>query len=283
MADHAQPTGEVRFRFGENWQRFRVAITEPRIAEAEASLCSALRETHLKGKRFLDIGSGSGLFSLAARRLGAVVHSFDYDRDAVACAKALRETHFAGDTNWTVEHGSALDPDYLRSLGRFDIVYSWGVLHHTGAMWKALDYARLPVAPGGKLFIAIYNDQGAKSRAWLRIKHLYNALPVGLRFLVLGPSAVALWGPIMIRDTALFGAPLRMWRSRDRGMSATRDLVDWVGGYPFEVARPEDIFFFYHERGFSLSWLRTAAGRLGCNQFVFEHRSTTGLPQVQPL
>src|SRR5205807_1220787 len=112
----------------------------------------------LAGKTFLDIGSGSGLFSLAARRLGAKVHSFDFDSNSFGCTQELRNRYFAGDPDWRVEQGSALDGDYMASLGLFDIVYSWGVLHHTGKMWRALANAALPVADGGKLFIAIYND-----------------------------------------------------------------------------------------------------------------------------
>ena len=93
----------------------------------------------LTGKTFLDIGSGSGLFSLAARRLGAKVHSFDFDSNSYGCTMELRKRYFDGDGNWKVEQGSALDRNYIESLGKFDIVYSWGVLHHTGAMWTALE------------------------------------------------------------------------------------------------------------------------------------------------
>jgi 2-polyprenyl-6-hydroxyphenyl methylase/3-demethylubiquinone-9 3-methyltransferase len=54
-----------------------------------------------------------------------------------------------------------------------------------------------------------------------------------------------------------------------RGMSPWRDVVDWVGGLPFEVAKPEEIFEMFQQRGFSLDRLRTCAGGLGCNEFVF--------------
>jgi 2-polyprenyl-6-hydroxyphenyl methylase/3-demethylubiquinone-9 3-methyltransferase len=52
-------------------------------------------------------------------------------------------------------------------------------------------------------------------------------------------------------------------------MSVWYDLVDWVGGYPFEVAKPEEVFDFYRKRGFELSRLKTSGGGLGCNEFVF--------------
>src|SRR5438876_9016826 len=137
-----------RFEFGKNWSRFLILLDEPRIVRAEQSLKQMLEIENLEGRSFLDIGSGSGLFSLAARRLGARVHSFDYDPHSVACTKELRRRYFNNDPDWRIEEGSALDADYIKSVGPFDVVYSWGVLHHTGAMWTALDNAQLPVAAG---------------------------------------------------------------------------------------------------------------------------------------
>ena len=153
-----------RFEFGKNWSQFLTVLDDKRIARAEQSLQEMLEVDDLFGKRFLDIGSGSGLFSLAARRLGASVHSFDYDPQAVACTTELKRRYFPGDGMWTIEEASVLDREYLASLGKFDIVYSWGVLHHTGAMWDALENVCLNVAPGGRLFISIYNDQGRTSK-----------------------------------------------------------------------------------------------------------------------
>ena len=109
---------------------------------------AALGTSDLAGRTFLDIGCGSGLFSLAALQLGAKVHSFDYDPDAVATTRQLRD-RYAPDSDWRVEQGSVLDSSLISRLGQFDIVYSWGVLHHTGALWEALDAACRLVAPGG--------------------------------------------------------------------------------------------------------------------------------------
>ena len=259
-----------RFAFGANWTRYLELLNDARIQNAEKSLKQMLKVTTLQGRKFLDIGSGSGLFSLAARRLGAYVHSFDYDPKSVACALELRTRFFPGDSNWTIEQGSVLDEKYVRSLGKFDVVYSWGVLHHTGAMWRALEYAAIPVSPCGQLFVAIYDDEGRPSQYWKAIKRLYNQLPSGLKFVVLGPAFLRLWGPTTIRDF-LCGRPNRTWRDYylNRGMSPWRDVVDWVGGYPFEVAKPEEVFEFYRERGFKLMTLKTVGGR-GCNEFVFE-------------
>src|SRR5579871_3052389 len=181
-SEHQAEVGRgKRFEFGANWSRFLTVLNDERIAQAETSLRGALGVQSLAGKTFVDVGSGSGLFSLAARRLGASVHSFDYDPESVACTRELRSRYFPNDESWTVEEGSVLDVPYLRRLGRFDVVYSWGVLHHTGAMWEALGNVVQLVAPGGQLFIAIYNDQGGASRRWRTLKRIYNQLPRALR------------------------------------------------------------------------------------------------------
>jgi SAM-dependent methyltransferase len=273
MSKHATEvaTGQ-RFEFGKNWAWFLETLNYEKIEEAVTSLRDMLGTDSLAGKSFLDIGSGSGLFSLAARRLGARVHSFDYDPNSVGCTEELKRRYYPDDDQWTIGPGSALDAGYIASLGKFDIVYSWGVLHHTGDMWTALAHAAAAVDDAGKLFIAIYNDQGTASRRWAKVKKRYNELPKGLRFLVVWPSFLALNWRSMVKDL-FHGKPFRSIRDygkNQRGMSFWQDLIDWVGGYPFEVATPERIFDFYRDRGFHLTRLRTCGGTLGCNEFVFQ-------------
>ena len=265
-----------RFEFGDNWRRFLSVLNEERIVEAERSLRSMLGVEDLHGCSFLDIGCGSGLFSLAAVRLGAErVHSLDFDAASVGCALELRR-RYGADAAWTIEQGSVLDDDYVAGLGRFDVVYSWGVLHHTGDMPRALANAARPVGEGGRLFISIYNDQGARSRVWRAIKRRYNAVPPRLQrsyaAAVMAPRELLSLGYATARLRP--GDYVRSWTQyrRTRGMSRWHDIVDWVGGYPFEVARPEEIFAFYRDRGFELERLRTCGGGLGCNEFVFARR-----------
>ena len=274
-ASHAEEVSAgKRFEFGRNWARFLDLLNEERILSAEYSLRQFLKLDSFEGLRFLDAGSGSGLFSLAARRLGASVHSFDYDPHSVACTRELRRRFFPDDPDWRVEEASVLDRCYLSGLGQFDIVYSWGVLHHTGAMWEALENVAPLVADGGQIFLAIYNDQGTASKRWLMVKKRYNQLPGSLRPVLAGAVAIQLWWRRWVKDLIRL-QPFETWRavSKERGMSAWRDVVDWVGGYPFEVAVPERIFDFYSARGFTLVGLQTCAGTLGCNQFVFRKGS----------
>lgn len=273
MSTHSEEivSGE-RFKFGENWRHFLETLDEERIRQAELSLAEMLGLDRLDDLKFLDIGCGSGLFSLAARRLGATVHSLDYDPASVACAETLRSRYFPDGSGWSIESGSVLDADYLASLGKFDIVYSWGVLHHTGSMWQALENAILPVKRGGRLYVSIYNDQGFISDIWLKVKQAYNkgGLARALILTVYIPYFVAI---AVAAGVVRTGNPFSRFidYKRERGMSVYHDWIDWLGGLPFEVASAEAIFRFYRGRTFVLENLKTT-NRLGVNEFVFIKR-----------
>lgn len=293
---HSEPQPDVleppdAFAFGKNWTRFLKAVDDERIAAAADSLTRMLGEDELAGKRFLDAGCGSGLFSLAAWRLGAQVASFDVDPQSVACAEEMRRRFAPPDVEWRIQTGSLLDPDFLEGLGDFDVVYSWGVVHHTGSMWVAIDNLRQRVVPGGVLWLAVYNDQGLKSRVWTGVKRLYNRLPSGVQplYVVLvggtwsawrlaarlaTTAAAMVWRLVSLRNP--FAPAGRMYRDvfqRQRGMHWWYDLVDWIGGWPFEVAKPEEVFRSLRDHGFDLVELKTCCGGLGCNEFLFRRRS----------
>ncbi|MDH3379430.1 MAG: class I SAM-dependent methyltransferase [Gammaproteobacteria bacterium] len=260
----ASYSSSVRFGFGQNWQAYSKTLSEQRIQSAERSLVDLLSTAELAGKRCLDIGSGSGLFSLAARRMGAAVVSIDHDADSVSCTEALQQRYFPNDRRWAVRQGSVLDQGLLDTLGVFDIVYTWGVLHHTGDMRAAMENVCGCVASKGTLVVSLYNDQGWLSKYWKRVKYFYNRLPWSR------PILVGIYAPYFVGLRYLvrrLGGRTQL----ERGMSLWFDMIDWLGGYPFEVARPEAVIDFYHGRGFRLKKLKTCGGRSGCNEFVFEN------------
>ena len=275
MTPPTAATDSVRFAFGANWSRFIECVDDRRIKVAEESLVELTGSGEaIRGRTFLDAGSGSGLFSLAAARLSAArVLSFDYDANSVAATAEIKRRFGPRNAAWTVERGDILDRDYVAALGKWDVVYSWGVLHHTGRMWDAIANACGLVAAGGLLFISIYNDQGRKTRLWRRIKRLYNASALG-RTAVL--ATFVPWWTMRgaAGDLLRWRNPLRRYRDyrSTRGMSILHDWIDWLGGYPFEAACPEAVFRYVTERGFSLRNLATAGGSWGCNQFVFDRR-----------
>lgn len=260
-----------RFAFGKNWQRFAGAIAEDEIETAETSLRTMLGVDRLTGRTFVDVGSGSGLFSLAAVRLGASrVYSFDYDVDSVACTSMLKERYAPKATSWQIEQGNVLDDAYVGRLGVFDVVYAWGVLHHTGDLWGAIDHATRLVRPGGSLFMAVYNDQGVRSRLWRTVKRAYCQLPVVRPFIASG-SAVYFGTGGVVADMLAGTNPFARYRRRTgrRGMRFWPDLLDWVGGFPFEVAKPSAISDYCKVRGFALRRVVTTRG-VGNNEFIFD-------------
>lgn len=267
-------TDKVTFSFGRNWQRFiEQSLDANRERIAMNSIADLLELPNLEGRSFLDVGCGSGLFSLGALRLGARrIISFDVDPFSVRCCEELKRR--AGEpANWKVLHGSILDGAFLSGIEKSSVVYAWGSLHHTGDMWKAIRNAAGLVESGGLFYLAIYNKVAGRkgSEFWLRIKKLYNrSSPAGKRML----EAAHFFRNGLLRKLASFENPITLFTeySNDRGMSYWTDVRDWLGGYPYEFATVDEIFRFgTRELGMDLVNLR-ATNTLGTNEFVFRRR-----------
>ena len=254
---------ETRFEFGRNWEDYsRRVLDEERLAEATRSLEALLGSGALAGKRFLDIGSGTGLFSIAAARLGAAaVTGLDVDPRCVAVARANAERFCAEGARPRFEHVSILDDDAVGELGMVDVVYAWGSLHHTGAMRHAIDNAARCVAPGGRLALAIYNRH-ITSGVWRAIKWLYNHMPRFVQWLMVWGFAAVLYAAKLIVTRR---NPLR----KRRGMAFMVDVVDWIGGYPYEVASRDEMEAIVSAKGFTPERFIAAPVPTGCNEFVF--------------
>jgi SAM-dependent methyltransferase len=268
---------EEHFAFGENWKSFTHVLNMQRVEQAEIDLRRLFPGGELKRARFLDIGCGSGLSSLAAIRLGAAkVDAIDVDPNSVEAAKGTL-TRFAAGGSWTARVQSVFDlpagmkPDY-------DIVYSWGVLHHTGDMWRAIRAAASMVKPGGLLAIALYRKT-AWCGFWRWEKKLYSGSP---RFLqaVIRRSFMLL---MMVRTLRQGRNPLTEIRNyhKSRGMSWSHDVHDWLGGYPYESTSAEEARAFLRQLGFNVvrefvtppSNGRTGTG---CDEFIALRPGGTG-------
>lgn len=258
---------DKHYEFGKNWVKFLETVDDRTIAESIRSMQDLFQVESFSDKRFLDIGSGSGLHSLAAHRLGAQeVVSLDYDPDSVAATLALREREGAP-SSWRASQGDILDPALIAALPKFEIVYSWGVLHHTGSMWQAIRNAASLCGDEGLFMIGIYHKKPPFS-TWMRtIKRLYTYSGPVVRFPIK-------WGYYLL--TVLYRAlrgknPLEFLADykKKRGMDYWRDLEDWLGGYPFEFATPDEVTAFVGDLGFDLVRSSTGTSIGTINEFLF--------------
>lgn len=255
------------FDFGQNWKEFSEHALDPaRYAQAQAHFAELMRDISLQGASFLDIGFGQGLSLLCAARAGARIHGLDINPKCreVFLANARQLEHSVPEAKITV--GSVLDVGPLAAVRAwapdgFDVVHSWGVLHHTGAMWRAIGNAASMVRPGGRLVLAIYNRHWT-SPAWTLVKRVYVASPNPIRQLLS-------WLFVPVIYVAKLAATGRNPLKMDRGMDFYYNVVDWIGGYPYEYAARQEIEQFVRGLGFTAQRFMPATVPIGCNEFVF--------------
>jgi SAM-dependent methyltransferase len=263
-------TDEKRFEFGRNWRKFVEGHYSQEVVDISKShILTFLKRPDLNGLQVIDIGCGSGLHSMAMFQAGAAsIHSFDYDPDSVAATQFLHEK--AGSpAAWTFQQGSVLDDALMASLPTYDLVYSWGVLHHTGDVWKAIDLAASRVAAGGLFYIALYSADVQKDpppEFWLDVKQRYVSAGWWQRRRM---DWWYVWRFMMGRNPALF--PLVFWRmythSRIRGMNLFTDIRDWLGGWPMQFVWDAEAVTFVEDRGFRLKAIATGEAN---TEFLFE-------------
>jgi 2-polyprenyl-6-hydroxyphenyl methylase/3-demethylubiquinone-9 3-methyltransferase len=261
---------ESHFAFGENWADFAGRLDEGAIAEAEKGLLKLIDRDDLQGRSFLDIGCGSGVHSLAALRLGAArVVAVDIDPVSAATAKAVLG-RFAPGGNWTVEEISVFDLD-PKAFGQFDIVYSWGVLHHTGKLDRAMLQAASMVDHGGLLVLALYRPT-TLDPFWVREKRWYMRASPSTQRRARAAYLYALRLGLLVTGRS-YGDYVRSYRSR-RGMSLEHDVHDWLGGYPYEPIGGQEVELRMQDLGFKAIKTNARPANLGllgsgCDEFVY--------------
>ena len=251
----------TQFNFGKNWSAYSSDVLDESIfKEARQSLIELIGEDQINGSSFFDIGSGSGIFALAARQLGAKkVVGIDISQESVDAA--LMNVKKFGISDVAFYRQSIFD-EIVGHLGKFDVVYSWGVLHHTGDMYKAIQRSMELVGDNGLLVLAIYNKHWS-SPLWKMIKFSYNKMPKILQKVYV----YIFLGIIFVAKFLVTGKnPLR----KKRGMSFYYDVVDWMGGYPYEYATKKEIVGFLEKHNFAVVRAIEAQVPTGCNEFVFK-------------
>ena len=250
------------FDFGLNWEAYSgEKLDESRVAVAGQSLQLLLQSDSLRGLSFLDVGCGSGLFSIAALRLGATrVVGIDINPRCIAVSDRNRD-RLAPGAAMSFVRMSVLDSQDMQTLGQFDVVYAWGSLHHTGAMLDAIRIVARQVATNGTLVLAIYNKHWT-SPVWKLIKRFYNGVPHVIQHIFVPFFAAIIY-------VAKFLVTRRNPLSKERGMDFWYDVIDWIGGYPYEYATPQEVERFMGAQGYMLKNFIAAQVPTGCNEFVF--------------
>ncbi len=252
---------KISFSFGENWKNLNQKIQEEDIDRAIEDIEYWIGKEKIKGKNVIDIGSGSGIHSLSLFRLGVKsLLSFDYDKNSVE-ATTYHWLRSGEPSNWKVEHGSILDKEYIAKLGQFDIVYSWGVLHHTGNMWQAINNALSLVNSKGLFFITIYNDRNYDRSIKDKTKY-NNQNKLGKRLMELNWIL-----KIMLMRSLKFKNPFAWNEKKERGMNVYNDIVDWLGGLPYEIANEDEMLQFGLKNNLTL---KRISCKEACHYYLFQ-------------
>ncbi len=259
------------FDFGRNWAEYAETIDDVAVVEAQQGVSRLFGDYDLNGKAFLDIGCGSGIHSLAAAQRGAKVTAIDIDADSV---ETTRRTLARFGCSADIRHLSVFD---VGSLGKFDVVYSWGVLHHTGQMWRAIAAAASAVKPGGMFVIAIYR-RTPMCGVWRAEKAVYTKAPSPFRAIARLMYGAAHLPLASIKRRVAPQTYLANYK-KNRGMSYWHDIDDWMGGYPYESATSEQIVDFVSGLGFRAVQVAPAPKQIGffgtgCSEFVFQQSDT---------
>ena len=262
------------FSFGQNWSDYSEIVEERHIISAEEDLTRLMNSGDFANRKWCDLGCGSGIHAVAAARLGAVVSAVDIDPQSIATTKRLAKK-FGVEGKIVSLNYSVFDLPFNNES--FDVVYSWGVLHHTGDMWSAITEASrlVSMTEGSQFVVAIYR-QTRLCRMWKIEKRFYkDASPI-----VQGTIRRLF---VLAYDFSLIARRRTPWSHRRnyfqmRGMSFKHDVHDWLGGYPYESANARELETMMRKIGFRLvrefvrAPNRTPWGFFGsgCDEFVFE-------------
>lgn len=258
-----QATETKTFDFGENWEKFSIGtLNSAKFLECKNSLASLIGVQNLNGLSFLDVGCGSGVFSISAKELGAAkVVGIDVNPKCIATSKRNQEVLLGKTSGIAFVLLSVFDEAGVRNLGPFDVTYAWGSLHQTGDMWRAVDIASQTVKKEGLFVLALYNKHFT-APFWDAVKYVYNYSPSWMKKAL----AIVFTGIIFVAKFAVtFKNPLK----KERGMNFYYDVVDWIGGYPCQYASKEEVLSFMATRGFRLVRHVPPAVPTGNNEFVF--------------
>jgi 2-polyprenyl-3-methyl-5-hydroxy-6-metoxy-1,4-benzoquinol methylase len=257
-------SSKITFSFGKNWMDYNKQVTPLEIEGAKEDLLNWVGKENIAGKRILDLGCGSGIHSLCLFDLGAKeLISFDYDPHSVSATSQYWERR-GRPSNWKISEGSVLDKTFLDQLGKFDLVYSWGVLHHTGDMWQAINNALSLVADQGLFYITLYKDDNYAHS--IKVKERYNASSASGKTWMTYKEIMK----IMARRALTFRNPFSWNKNMGRGMNGYHDLIDWLGGLPYEVANEDEMLQWGIKNGLQMKRIWCSNGKGSCNYYLFQ-------------